>query len=199
MSDEEKKRPNANYRLSRENIDPEEITYHYNRERRLERAPQTVRDLYREPPRRFSLLRPLAGSKSHSMVLLSIVVTCLMIVAVSYLNLASDTYDFDGNRISIQAILVEDTIIVALTKSVRKDILGRLNRPYNGAVNIAVAPAIKAGSDRVMQPGDIFYQTIFFTAASQEHYRFTLPFYANELLLVFQSEKKTMNARIKPE
>lgn len=201
MSDgEEKKRPNANYKLSKEHTDPEEITYHYNRERRLEKAPQSVRDLYREePPKRFSLLRPLTGSRPRAMMFFTIVIACLMIVVISYLNLASDTYDFDGNRITIQAIVFDDTIIVALKKSVRTDALARLNKPYTGAVNIAIAPAIKAGTGQVMQPEDIFYHRIFFSAQTQENYSFAVPFRANELLMVFQSEKKTLNAKIKPE
>ena len=199
MSDEnEKKRPNANYRLSRENADPDEIVYHYNRERRLEKAPQSVRDLYEETPRRrFGLFGSLVNTRPKAMMFFSIVIACLMIVAISYLNLASDTYDFDGNRLAVQAIIYEDTIIVALKKTIRKDALARMARPYNGAVSIAVAPALKAG--QVMQSEDVFYHRIFFTTEQQENYRFALPFNAGELLLVLQTEKKTLNVRIKPE
>ena len=201
MSDsEEKKRPNANYKLSREHIDPEDIVYHYNRERRLEKAPQSVRDLYREEkPKRFSLLRPLVGSRPRAMMFFTIVIASIMIVAISYLNLASDTYDFDGNQLVVQAIIYNNTVIVSLKKSVKKDAFSRLNKPYNGAVNIAVSPAIKAGSDQIMRPEDIFYHKIFFTAEVQENYSFAVPFDAGELLMVFQSETKTLNLKIKPE
>jgi hypothetical protein len=52
MSDgNEKRRPNANYKLSPDTVRPEDIVYHYNRERRLEKAPQIVQDLYKEQPR----------------------------------------------------------------------------------------------------------------------------------------------------
>ena len=198
--DEEKKRPNANYRLSKEHINAEEITYHYSRERRLEKAPQAVRDLYKEQPRRrFSLLGPLTGSKPQAMMFFSIVIASLMIAAISYLSLASDTYDFDGNRLSVEAIIFENTTIVALKKTVRKNTLARMSKPYNGAVNIAVAPAIKAGSGQVMQPEDVFYHRVFFSGESQEIYRFALPFDADELLIVFQSENKTLSVRVKPE
>ena len=199
MSDgEEKKRPNANYRLSKESADPDEIVYHYDRERRLEKAPQSVRDLYKEsPPRRFSLMGPLVGSKPRAMLFFTIVIASLLIVAISFLNLASDTYDFDGNRLTVQAIIFEGTIIVALKKSARNDALNRLNRPYTGAVNIGVAPAMKAGDEAERE--DVFYHRIFFTAAPQESYSFAVPFDAGELLMVFQSEKKSLNVKIRPE
>ena len=199
-SSEEKKRPNANYRLSKENANPEEITYYYNRKRRLEKAPQSVRDLYNEePPRRFNLIGPLINTRPKAMMFFSIVIACLLIVAISFLNLASDTYDFDGNRLTVQAIMYEGTTIVAVKKTVKKDVLARLSKPYRGAVNIAAAPSIRSGSDQIMQPQDIFYHRIFFSAESTENYRFALPFDAGELLIVFQSEKKTLNVKIKPE
>jgi len=200
MSDgEEKKRPNANYQLSKANANPEEITYHYNRERRLAKAPKAVRDLYDEekkPKQRFSLFRPLTGSKQHATMFYSIIVACLLILAISFLGIVGDTFDLDGNRLTVQAIRYEETVIVALRKTVRKGALALLSKPYNGAVNIAVAPAAKTGQ----QPrDDIFFHRIFFTAEPQEFYRFALPFDSEELVLVFQTEKKTLDVRVKPE
>jgi len=195
---EERKRPNANYRLSKESADPDEIVYHYDRERRLEKAPQSVRDLYKDsPPRRFSLLGPLVGSKPRAMLFATIMIASLLIIAISFLNLASDTYDFDGNRLTVQAILFEDIVIVALKKSVGSGPLARMNRPYTGAVNIGVAPAMKAGEAGEQE--DVFYNRIFFSAAPKESYSFAVPFNSGELLLVFQSEKKTLSVKIKPE
>jgi len=198
MSDNgEKKRPNANYRLSKESANPDEIVYHYNRERRLAKAPQAVRDLYKEKPKkRFGVFGPLVNTKPKLMMFGSIVVICIMLLVISFMGLVGDTYDFDGNRLTVQAIDFEGTIIIVLKKTIRKDAIARLSGPYNGAVNIAVAPAAKAGQP---PPQDIFYHRIFFTADQEELYRFAIPFEAEELLLVFQTEKKTLDVRIKPE
>ena len=200
MSDDQgKKRPNANYRLSKENTNPEEITYHYNRERRLEKAPQAVRDLYKERPKqRFGLLGPLISTKPRLMMFGTIVVFCIIILLISFLGLVGNTYNFDGNHLTVQAINFEGTIIITLKKTVRKDIFARLSKPYNGAVNIAVSPVLK--TDEVMGMQDIFYNRIFFTAEPEELYRFSVPFDPSEsLLLVFESEKKTLNVKVKPE
>ena len=197
---EEKKRPNANYKLSKENPNPEEITYYYNRELRLEKAPQRVRDLYEEEPRRrFNIFRSLSGSKPRSIMLATILMASIMIAAISYFNLASDTYDLDGNQLTVQAIVYEDTVIVALKKIIRKDKLARYVNPYTGAVNIAVTPSIKEGSEKILQPDDIFYHRVFFTMEPVEYYRFAVPFDPAELAMVFQTEKKTLKLTIKPE
>ncbi|MDR1858996.1 MAG: hypothetical protein LBQ69_05950 [Treponema sp.] len=197
MSDDgEKKRPNANYRLSRENANPDDIVYHYNRERRLAKAPQAVRDLYNDKPKkRFGLFGPLVDTKPKLIMFGSIVVACIMIIAISFLGLFGDTYNFDGNRLTVQAIRYEGTIIMALKKTVRKDALARLGNPYTGAVDIAVAPPAKADQP----PQDIFYHRIFFTAEQEELYRFAVPFNSEELLMVFQTETKTLDVRVRPE
>jgi hypothetical protein len=66
MSDDnkEKKRPNAKYKLSNENPQTVEIVHYYNREHRLAKASQAVRDLYEEQPRRrFGFLHTLTSSR----------------------------------------------------------------------------------------------------------------------------------------
>ena len=191
------KRPNAKYRLSKENITEDQITYYYNREERLSKAPQTVRDLYREePPKRFSLLRPLTGSKPRLMMFGSIVLICAAIMVLSVFGYTSSSWDFDGNQVSIQALKYEDTVIVALKKSIKKNFFGMTAAAYTGAVNIAVSPA---GMDRGELPGGIFYHRVFFTLEEREDYRFTVPFEEDELILVLQSERKTLSVKIKPE
>jgi hypothetical protein len=195
MSDsEEKKRPNANYRLSWENADPPDIVYHYNRERRLEKAPQAVRDLYREtPPRRFGLFKSLVESKPRAFLFYTIVVLCITIFILSSLDLIGNTHSLDGNQLSIQAIRFEDMIIVAIKKTARKTLLTRLNPIYTGAVDIAVLPA----GDLRME--NAFFHRIFFTVEQTEHYRFVIPFDTDELQFVIQTEKRKLTVKIKPE
>ena len=80
-------RPNAKYKLSKPDGSPrdeEHLTFYYSRERRLAKAPRPVQDLYAEGKRpRFSLLRPLVGSKPRAMLFFSIVLLCAAILALS--------------------------------------------------------------------------------------------------------------------
>ena len=88
MSDDtgnEKKRPNAKYKLSNEKINPAmEIVYHYSRESRLAKAPQAVRDLYKEPPRRrFGFLQTLISTRPNAILFGTIVIFCILILIFS--------------------------------------------------------------------------------------------------------------------
>jgi len=211
MSDNEeekrKQRPNAKYRLSNENanLKDEEIVHYYNRERRLEKAPQSVRDLYKTPPTnpRFNLFRPLVRTKPLAMMFFSIIVICVIIVALSLLGFAGTDYALDGSHVSIQAIRYEGAIIMAINKSIKKNSgLARFSRsapPYTGAVDIAVQPVLKDGEAGGEVPQDLFFHKIFFTFEPQEYYRFSIPFDTDELAVVLRTETKSLRLTVKAE
>lgn len=203
MSDSGKKqRPNANYKLSNENADGAPIVYHYSRERRLEKAPQAVRDLYKEEPvYRFNLLRPLIRTRPMAMMFIVIVIACVMVLAVSALGLLSDSHNLEGNELLVQAIKYEDTIIVAINKTIKQAGLDRYFRSvpaYTGAVDIAVQPVLRAENPN-RQPEDIIYHKIFFTLEKEEYYRFSVPFDAEELAIVLKTEQKSLGLTVKPK
>ena len=83
---EKRKRPNAAYALSKKNTADDELSFYYSRERRLAKAPKQVRELYTGKPLRFSLLRPLIGSRPRAMLFFSILVLCAAILLLSYLG-----------------------------------------------------------------------------------------------------------------
>ena len=196
--DKEKKRPNAKYKLSNENVQGAEIVYHYNRGRRLEKAPQSVRDLYKEQPRRrFGLLHTLIGNRPGAMLFGTIIFLCILMLLFSYFGFTGDSRELDGNIISVSGKNYEGTVIIEVKKKPRKDKFARRINPYTGAVNIAVFPPAKSGQEQNQY--DIFYHKIFFTNEPEEHYRFSVPFEQSELALIFQTEKKTLSLTIKPE
>jgi hypothetical protein len=204
MSDNgEKRRPNANHKLSGENVPAEGIVFHYNRENRLLRAPKAVQDLYKtESPRKFSLLRPLTSSKPMTMMFVSVLVLSVFLLVLSFMGLIGDSYTLDGNRITVQAIQYEEAIIVVLKKSPKKDVFFRFSgasEPYTGAVEIAIQPSIKAATAQNQPVEDIFYHKVFFTHKPTEVYRFSIPFDAEELAFVFRTEKKNLSIMVKAE
>jgi hypothetical protein len=198
---EEKKRPNANYKLSGENVRNDNMVFYYNRENRLAKAPQAVRDLYKEQPKqKFSLFRPLLSSKPLTLMFISIVILCLVILAVSNMGLLGDSYVLDGNQLSVRAVKFEGTIIVMVDKTIKKNGMARFfdsDPAYTGPVDIAVQPLIK--NDVFFEPDDIFLHRIFFTLEPQEYYRFSIPFFTEELALVFKSEKGTLTLTVKAQ
>jgi hypothetical protein len=195
-------RPNAQYRLSGKRADGEDITFHYSRERRLEKAPQAVRDLYREEaPPRFNLLRPLIGTRPRAMMFGSIVFICMAILILSIFGYPGNTYSLAGNALSVQARKYEGALVVTLKKTVKKGGLFSDGGAYTGAVDVAVSPALRAGAPQG-ETGEalpVFFHRLFFSLENTEEYRFSVPFDSDELVMVLQTEKNTLNLKIKLE
>jgi hypothetical protein len=200
MTEEEKKpRPNANYNLSKPDgpnkAAEENIVFYYNRERRLEKAPQAVKDLYNKDKtnRRFSLLGPLVADKPRATVFFTIILVCVAIVIVTLINKTGGAYSLDGNSIAITGTRFEGATIVVLTKKVKKN----AGNAYTGAVDIAVSYPVSDAGDDGKYP--VFYHRIFFSMEPVEEYRFAVPFDPPEQLLILQTERNTLKIIFKPE
>ena len=197
MTDDENRpsRPNANYKLSKPDraVNPEEeekLTFYYDRERRLAKAPQAVKDLYTEKKQyRFNLLRPLVADKPRAILFFTILIICASIIILSILGYFDNSYSLDGNKIEITGAKYEGITIVVLKKTLKKGSLSA----YSGAVDIAVSPAA-SGEDGELP---VFYHRVFFSMEPLEEYRMAVPFDSPELMMVLQTEKNTLNIRFK--
>jgi hypothetical protein len=193
LTDNDKpKRPNANYKLSNQNVTGnEELTFHYSRERRLEKAPQAVRDMYDESKKnnRSGLIRVLIADKPRAMIFFTIMIMMAVILILSLLNYTDSSYSLNGNKLEITGIKFEGMTIMAI-KKIRKN----TGIAYSGAVDIAVSPVAQE-----VEEIPVFYHRIFFSMENEEDYRFTLPYESPEILLVLQTEKNTLNIRYRPE
>ncbi|MDR1575575.1 MAG: hypothetical protein LBS37_06175 [Treponema sp.] len=190
----QRRRPNAGYKLSKR-ADSDQLIFHYSRDRRLGKAPRSVRDLYtEEPPRRFNLLRPLIGSKPRAMMFGSIVLICVAMLTLSILGYTGAAYSLAGNSLFIQADSYDGAVMVTLKKTIKKTGLFAGDDAYTGAVDMAVSPA-NTGSNAEAPP--VFYHRVFFSLESAEEYRFSVPFDSAELVMVLQTEKDTLSLKIK--
>jgi hypothetical protein len=199
----EPQRPNANYRLSRpegtENPTGEEgLHFHYNRERRLAKAPQAVKDLYtvKKKPSRFSLIGALVSTKPTAMLFFTIAILCAAMIVLSLVGFFDSSYLLDGNKLNIRGTRYEGTVIMVIRKTIKK------GAGYSGAVDIAVAPLaapLVAPLAAAAEDYPVFYHRIFFSAEADEEYRFAVPLDPPELALVLQTEKSTLKIKLKPE
>ena len=187
------KRPNEKYALSKgDDSAPgqEGMTFHYNRERRLSTAPKEVQDIYKEKkPTRFGLLGSLVADKPRRMLFILIIVLCLAVLMLSRFGYFDATYLIDGNRLEVIGTKFEETTIVVIKKTVRD------SHPYTGAVDIAVSPSVKDEDENY----PIFPHRVFFSLEKEEVYRFAVPFDTEELVMVLQTEKSTLQLKFKPE
>jgi len=191
MSDDPgEKRPNANYKLSpdKQHNGTQELPFYYNREHRLEKAPEAVRNLYDNKPIRSGLLHSLVADRPRRFLLVVIILLCLTILVLSLFGYLDNSYSLDGNKIEITAAGFEGTSIIVLNKKIKN------KNAYNGAVDIAVSIAVEEGEDY-----PVYTHRIFFTTEKEEVYRFAVPFDNPDLLMVLQSEKDTLHIKFNPK
>ena len=193
MTESGRKRPNSNYKLSKPDDavldENEELHFYYDRERRLEKAPQSVKELYKKKDNtRFSLLRPLVADKPRKMLFFSIIVLCIMIWIIALLGFFDSSYSLDGNKLEISGMVYEGITIIEIKKT-----QNNVFRSYSGSVDIAVS--IPAAGE-VDFP--VFYHRIFFTLEKEEQYTFAVPFDDPLLLMVFQTENTSLRITFNP-
>jgi hypothetical protein len=201
MTEEKRQRPNANYKLSKPDgpnkAAEENLVFYYNRERRLEKAPQAVKDLYNNKEKtgsRFNLLKPLIADKPRAMVFFTILLVCVMIVIVTLINKTGGAYSLDGNSIYITGTRFEGATIIVLTKTVKMNAANA----YTGSVDIAVTyPA--DGGDVNSEDNPVFLHRIFFSMEHVEEYRFAVPFDFPEQLVILETERSALQIKLKPE
>jgi hypothetical protein len=182
-------RPNPSYKLSEKRQGTDKLVFYYSRERRLAKAQDSVRELYNgENKPRFSLLGPLINGKGRAMLFGSILLICVALLVIMIFDPAGSR-ELSGNRVSVQAISYDGAIIVVLKKKAQK------NNPYTGTVEIGASPA--ASKEQKEQP--VFYHRIFFSSESAEEYRFSLPFEADNVVMVLQTEKDSVSMKLKVE
>jgi hypothetical protein len=184
----ESTRPNEGLPLTESKNAEDAMIFHYSRERRLERAPQSVRALYENPKMdKFNLLRPLISSKPRAMLFIFILILTAISIFMSMYARSEGNRILGGNAISVSAIRFEGTTIVVLKKKIQNR-----DSPYTGEVNIVISP--EGTESPIVEP-----YRIFFTLKEEEEYRFALPFENEELLLYIQGEKDSLEFKLKAQ
>jgi hypothetical protein len=195
MSDEKEvsgQRPNAKYGLSKkENFTSgeESLNFHYSRERRLANAPQEVKDLYKEKKQGgFNLFGPLVADKPRRVLLVVIIILCVATWVFLIMGFLDKSYQFDGNKIVINAMGIDGRTFFKLKKTAAND------KAYTGAVDIVVSLVNPEGDEQ-----DVLIHRVFFTMEKEELYSFDIPYEAPELSLMFQTDENTLHVRLKPD
>jgi hypothetical protein len=175
----------------------EELVFYYSRERRLEKAPESVRRLYDMPEKRPNFFRTLVATRSRAMLLMTILFMCGVILLLSFITNLDSSVSLRENRITVAALgfLSEQDPVtyIAVKKTARNE------KAYTGIVDLAVSVPL---TDEEMESGveaPIAVERIFFTLNPEEDFRMSVPFTAPELLIVLRAEEDQVSLRVKPE
>jgi hypothetical protein len=167
-------RPNEGIPLSENRTGDEGIQYYYSRERRLSRAPESVRALYEEKaPPKFNLMRPLLSSRPNAILFATMVALVLITMVVGFSGVNSGDQDYYGNRIAVTAARYDGVAVITLKKNQRRG-----GMAYTGPLDIAVFPRTAAAEDA--SPARYPYQ-LTLGSRSTEEFHFSVPFEETEL------------------
>ncbi|GAB6392804.1 MAG: hypothetical protein MdMp014T_2177 [Treponematales bacterium] len=176
-----------------DDIGPEdrEIQYYYSRERRLQRAPRAVRELYEETPKRRGFLTALAPTRAHVFMLLSILLASAMMLIASRVS-SRNTVRLGGAAVTVEiaretegdgaVLTLRKTLSPKEGRGVRRQARRGAAAPapadaYTGEVDIAVSPvfAKPAAGETAPEAPPLFSTAVFFTLEEEEEYRVALP------------------------
>jgi hypothetical protein len=176
-----------------------EIIFHYSREHRLAKASSRVQEL-NDPKaqRRSGIFGTFTSTRSHTVLLVSIIGMCVFISFISKLTKEKSAVMIGGNSIHASASRMEEgTTYLTIKKTFKKD-----SNVYTGAVDLAVTPLVSRGKEESQegaQEAPISTHRIFFTLKPEEEYGLFLPFEASTLLILMQAEDKHITFRVKPK
>jgi hypothetical protein len=180
MMDEEKipSRPNEGETLSEDRRVDEGPRFYYSRERRLSKAPPSVRALYEDKGKPgFSLLGPLISSRPNA-ILFGTVAALVLITLVMGFSGFTGGKDYRGCRISLSAVRYEGAVLVVLKKTASG------GEAYTGPLALTVSPPAKADASEV----PAYPHRVVFTSQKTEEFTFSVPFDEPELLVVLSRD-----------
>jgi hypothetical protein len=181
--------------ISLENLD-REVTFYYNRERRLERASPAVRALNEGLPVKRGFIRSLTSTKPHQFLFVSILIVMAMLMAFSALSgVSRNSLTMAGNALRISAGRSGDGSFIIINKNIAA---GEEN-PYIGEVYVAVSPVLRSSQKREGADIPVFTSRIFFTMEQEEEYRLVLPFNGERYMLLFRVGNQQASVRIKAD
>lgn len=168
--------------------DRDEVFY-FSRERRLEKASQTVRDFNSgKSAKRPGIFAVFTGNRSYAILFITIAGFCAFIAVIAKVSANQSVYKLDGNSITVSAFRYEGKTFVALKKSAGEN-------AYTGAVNIAVSP------DKKKTEGDpaVFTERVYFMPEEREEFRMVIPMEIEYAIILLQNENASASMRIKSE
>ncbi len=173
-------------------FDEKDIVFHYSRERRLAGASETVRKLNEENKKySFNLLRPLTATKPLAFLFVSIIVLSAILYLFSIIFGGKREIVFGGNTITVSAFTFEGKTYLTLKKHIKNK-----NNFYTGTIDLAVSPNDNEMEEQSPEEMKIHTARIFFTADSEEEFKMAVPFEAEKLIILIQSEKEIQKLNI---
>jgi len=179
-----------NEKLQKNDEAERDIVYHYSREHRLSRAPQTVQSLYDEKYAHPGIAKRLFGTKGNVIIFISIFVIYAIFSISSLLSSRESSVKLGGNTVALNIIREGQTLGLSIRKTAPKS-----GEFFIGAVDIVVSPVMQKTEE-----GDspqIFGHRVFFNPTNNESFFISLPFDGNDFYVILSTEGEQKAVRVK--
>jgi hypothetical protein len=183
-------RPNPERELTENRPGEDEMVFYYSREKRLEKAPQRVRELYEKSARpRFNLLRPLIATRPLATLFAMVLILSVISGIIAFSGIADRTYKFQGDSITVGAQRYQGTVIVTIRK--KPDPEGR-QAAGGGLTDILISPVRDKEGE-----GSGFSHRLVFNPGKEEEFRMVAPFDSRELVFRIQGKSEVLEFKVK--
>lgn len=157
------------------NKEEEQLHFHYSRERRLEKASDTVKTLNEGSfSAKQSLFRTLTATKPLAFLLLGIVMLSLSGLVITYLLPEDDTSILISNKIELSAFGYQDTTYLIIEKKA-------LEGAYIGPVELVIT---EAGE----QNAELRNELITFTPEKEQEFRLAIPYQLERVIVLMHAD-----------
>ena len=179
----------------------EDLVFRYSRERRLDRAPQNVRELYYGPERKKSKYRSFNISRPTGVLFLTILFVFVFLFIMPKLLKENNNLTLEGNQISFSSHVFSDVTYITLRKNAKGDSF------YTGPVEFAISalqePQKKGGPEASLESLTesltIENQRVFFTLNPTEEFGFSVPFTAVKLIILVKAGETIKSIQLKSQ
>lgn len=163
----------------------EPMTFYYSRERRLERASESVQRLnsqtHQRPPNFF---KALTSSRASAFLLLAILMLVLTFGIITFLGILQNRAVFLGNSMELSALRFKGSTYTVIKKTVKSQ------KPYVGPVDLAIRGASPPG-------GPVSIQRIVFSNDKTEEFRLALGGEWETLVVILQAQGSKVELQCK--
>jgi hypothetical protein len=184
---------------ARTELKQQDTTFHYSRERRLNRASPEVRALNDGKHARPTLRKILFGNRANIMLFISIIVISVFGLAINYFNRDNretspgSTTRLGENHLSLVILRFEQTLILTIVKDAPES-----GEVYIGEVDIAVSPVMPRLSEAETEEEiTVFSHRIFFGPVDSETFRITIPFEGEDFFVILRADEEQRSVRLR--
>ncbi|MDR1218354.1 MAG: hypothetical protein LBK73_01955 [Treponema sp.] len=171
-------------------IQDRETVFRYSHERRLEKAPRTVRNFNQTKGNRPAVFARLTGNRTNATLLIMIFVFCVFLSIINRMVSDKNVYKLEGNSLAVSAMRYEGNTFVVIKKQ------AETADAYTGAVDVAVSPEKRSSSS---EESPIFTSRIYFMPEANEEFRISAPLEIEYALILMQTETERVVIKTKTE